>query len=72
MFGIDLDSMVSGRSFVELNWLCSGGRGDERRRSCWLLKDRVVRPVDGREETPLVKGMVENSLFDLLIHETKY
>lgn len=71
--GLTLDSMVSGRSLVELNWLRSGGRDDESRMSCWPLKDGVVRPVEGREEAALVMGVIGNPLlFDPLIREVMY
>jgi len=73
MLGLALDSMVSGRSLVELNWLRSGGRDDERRESCWPFRDGVVRPVDGREEAALVKGVIGNPLVvDPLIRDVRY
>jgi len=71
--GLALDSMVSGRSLVELNWLRSGGRDEERRVSCWVLNDGVVRPVDGREEAVLVMGVMGNTLpIDPLTREARY
>lgn len=72
MLGLVLDSIVSGRSLVELNWLRNGGRDDERRGSCWPLKDGVVRPVDGREEAALVTGVIGNPLLFELIREVVY
>jgi len=56
---------------VELNWLRKGGRDDEKRGSCWLLKDGVVRPVDGREAV-LVVGVMENPLPFPLMREATY